>query len=191
MEELKVGYHGTRALSVAGIQREGIRPSTGGGHWLTSNAQYLFEEPSIALGYARTLFQQEAVVLEVLYQGDACLDLTRYDVAYAVSTFGQRIVDALPEEVVASLRQGVGIRELDDLVLSQIVATTNYKSIRAIFSGSRTPMPPRIFPEDKPLWRRDGLESGLNLHSHVQIAVLQPEAICRLRVFDHSHIELP
>lgn len=189
-EELNVGYHGTHQRSVPRIQREGILPSTGGGHWLTSNAQYLFEEPSIALGYARSRFQDEAVVLEVLYEGDACLDLTRYDVAHAVSNFGQRIVDVIPDEVMARLRQNSGTRQLDDLVLSQVVATTNYKSIRAIFSGSRQPMPPRIFPEDKPLWERDGLESGLNLHSHVQIAILQPEAIRRLRLFDHSRIEL-
>lgn len=112
-----IGYHGTSVDAVPAIQKEGLRPSINRGEWLVSGA-YLFDEPSITLGYARSRYADCAAVLEVLYATDRQLDLTRLDSARAISKFGQAVLDELPSDRLTNMKQTSGVRELDEFILS-------------------------------------------------------------------------
>lgn len=187
VEERTIGYHGTSLAAVPGILRDGLRSSSGRGEWLVSGV-YLFDEPSITLGFAKSRFGGQAAVLEVLYASDRQLDLTRFDTARAISKFGQAVLDELPSQRVAEMKQTSGIRELDEFLLTQAVETTNHRSVRAYFGTNGLPMDARIYPPDQPYWSRDGKSSWLNLHNHVQVCVIDPSAILQVREFDHSSL---
>lgn len=194
-----IGYHGTASSRLDGIRDNGLRPTVGEGHWLGSNAIYLFEEPSIALGWAQAKsvnpsLGEYPIVLRVSYDPEPCLDLTRLDARQALAKFARTIgTELVEEDSVRRVRQNGGRRELDSIVLESFqrsLAGSGYRSIRAIFTA-RGFMSDKIYPPSGPLYALDdSRQSWFNYHDHIQVAVLDPSAIKSIAVYDHSGIKI-
>lgn len=197
--DLAVGYHGTSSIFVDAILENGFKPTTGKGHWLgvgrrRAGATYLFNEPSIALGWSRekvvTEHGGQPTVLQVLWAQDRCLDLCRLDTRQEIARFGQTLLNAADPDEIEKLRQNSGRRELDDFVLTEFldgVPDGKYRSVRAI-CAARDSMHPLVYPPSGALYSYGERRSWFDVHDHVQIAVLDPSAILRIQRFDHSTI---
>lgn len=178
--DLAVGYHGTDRCSVESILRDGLVASQGDDHWLGPGV-YVFDDVSLTQEYAQDRYGISGTVIEVLYSLERQLDLTRYDVRLALSMYGQKWIEQAPEGRVESMVQDAGRRQLDHAVLEDVVAISNYASVRAMFGTDGQAFHPRIFPPNRPLWQAKGKRSGLNLHDHVQVAIVNPRIILRVR----------
>lgn len=183
-------YHATSTTNLGEIEARGLRASTGNGHWLGADLVYLFDDPDLAAGWsahwAVRKFGGRPVVLECQVDLTGCFDLTQARYKQVAADFGAEILAQMDPWNRATLTQNYGIRELDSLVLSQIVQSLTgpsgpYRSIRAICAARYGEPPSRIYPPGGPLYVIDDNKSWFDLHDHVQIGVRDLSAIHDVR----------
>lgn len=198
-------YHGTTSDVVQKIIMEGLRPSRGAGHWLGNGCVYLSDDPDFALLHAaerarrlqeNTHLSIDPVLLTAEVDMTDCFDLRLLRFRKEAGIIGQKFVDSVPPEVWPEINQNKDSRRFDSMVLRHIMNTARtpggkpYSSLMAILSQRGASVDPTMTPEARPLFRAEGafdadempLESWLNLHDHLELAVFNLSRIHNLGI---------
>lgn len=196
-------YHGTTSDVVRQILKEGLRPSRGAGHWLGDGCIYLSDDPDFSLIFSadRARRIQESTgnhVEPVLLTADVdmtdCFDLTLLRFRIEAERIGAEFTSRVPREVWGEIMQNKKVRSFDSMVLRHIMSSARtpqgrtYSSLMAILPQRGGSIDPTMVPEARPLFRVDGefdaeerpLESGLNLHDHLELEVFDLSRIHNL-----------
>jgi hypothetical protein len=199
-------YHGTTSDALSSILKDGLRPTRGAGHWLGDNCIYFSPgDPDFSFKFAvrrakiiaeRKGIKCNPVLLAAEIDLTDCFNLCHLYFREEAATAGQSFIETVPPEVWPEVKQNKEIRSFDSMVLRHIMKTARtpqgkpYSSLMAIVSQRGFTIDPEMIPEARPLYRvksalgADGkpLESWLNLHDHLELAVFNQSRIHNVRV---------
>lgn len=199
-------YHGTTSNVLPSILKDGLRPTRGAGHWLGDKCIYFSpNDPEFSLHFAtqraETITEREGIKCDPVLLA-AKIDLTDcFDLCYLrfreeAANLGQKFIETVPSVVWPEITQNKEVRSFDSMVLRHIMKTARtpqgepYSSLMAIIPQRGFTIDPEMIPEARPLYRvnsvlgADGkpLESWLNLHDHLELAVFNQSRIHNIKV---------
>lgn len=197
-------YHGTTSDAAPKIIKEGLRLSRGAGHWLGDGC-YLSPDPTFSLIFSEDRASRlrestgrhvEPVLLAVDVDMTDCFDLTLLRFRIEAERIGAEFTSRVPPEVWGEIKQNKDFRSFDSMVLRHIMRTARtpqgkpYSSLMAIVPQRGSSVDVTMVPEARPLFRAEGafdsdgrpLESWLNLHDHLELAVFDLSRIHNIRL---------
>ncbi|SPX87818.1 hypothetical protein [Mycobacteroides abscessus] len=174
-DNLTYGFHGTSDLYVASILQEGFRRSTKPWDWL-GHAIYFWEgDYERAADWAAMIAGKDGgnpVVARALIDLSHCFDLTLQRYRYQLAQTAVTVIRNLPPEALLKMRQTEYRRDLDCHVLNTLFSAAIRDDGSRLFTTVRG-----LFREGQPLYVVSGLASGIHDQDHIQIGVLDHEAI--------------
>lgn len=179
-DNLVYGYHGTSDVNVPSILRDGFQRSAKPWDWL-GHAAYFWEGDRERAAEWASLKADEVggspVVLRALIDLSRCFDLTLQRYRDRLAQIALTVINQLPPEALAKMRQTELRRDLDCHVLNSLFSTATSSDGSPVFTTVRA-----LFREGQPLFAVGGLASGIYDLDHIQIGVLDHSAIIDIDV---------